>query len=41
MIFETEILGGAENGFQDIRNQDLLAVRLRHDAGGGVDAGPE
>ena len=31
MIFETEILGGAENGFQDIRNQDLLAVRLRHD----------
>ena len=41
MIFETEILGGTENGFQDIRNQDLLSVGLCHDAGGGVDAGPE
>ena len=41
MIFERDILGGTENGFQGIRHQDLLSVGLCHDAGSGVDAGPE
>ena len=41
VLFETEILGGAENCFQDVRHQDLLAVGLCHDAGGGIDTGPE
>ncbi len=41
MILEREVLGGTENGFQNIGNQDLFTVGLGHDAGGGVDAGPE
>ena len=41
VILETEILGGAEDGFQNIGNQDLLSVGLCHNASGGVDAGPK
>jgi hypothetical protein len=41
VILETKLLGGSEDGFQNIGNQYLFALGLGHDAGGGVDAGPE